>query len=271
MNEGAKAPRISHAYIAPPDTAEALAASALCADPQADGSACLTCSDCGKVRARSHPDLTRVTRTEGSSGKLRREIVVSQVREIVAAAPILPNESERRVFLIEEADTMNVSAQNSLLKVLEEPPSFCVFILSSSRPELFLPTIRSRCVIQTRNTEPTAIAGEGSDLSEARQYLNCVLSGNAVSLLRFSASHEGLGSEETRQFLDNLTECVAAKLAASRNPAERSVGLRLLELITDCRNYLRQNVGVKHIWGLLGSRPMRVTPLDNSLPSYVGD
>lgn len=72
-------------------------------------------------------------------------IVVGQIRDIIARLIHLPSAGAQRVVLILEADRMNEEAANCFLKTLEEPPTDTFFILTSSRPDHLLPTIRSRC------------------------------------------------------------------------------------------------------------------------------
>ena len=67
------------------------------------------------------------------------------MRDVIDRAGYRPFEGRRRVVIIDEADTMVASAQNALLKTLEEPPPSSVFILVTSRPDMLLPTVRSRC------------------------------------------------------------------------------------------------------------------------------
>ena len=118
--------RLSHAYmLVGPDTPERqasvtrLAAELLC--PAADGP-CMECRDCRKVFAGLHPDVINVERQPGDKGQLHREILVDQIRQAAADAVVAPNEAERKVYVIREADHMNVPAQNALLKALEDPP-----------------------------------------------------------------------------------------------------------------------------------------------------
>ena len=77
----------------------------------------------------------------GDSGSIK----IDQVRDIVDRAAYRPFEGRRRVVIIDEADALVPAAQNALLKTLEEPPSSSVFILVTSRPDVLLPTVRSRC------------------------------------------------------------------------------------------------------------------------------
>ncbi len=72
-------------------------------------------------------------------------IKVEQVRDAIDRTAYRPFEGRRRVVIIDEADALAVAAQNALLKTLEEPPPASVFVLVTSRPDVLLPTVRSRC------------------------------------------------------------------------------------------------------------------------------
>lgn len=75
----------------------------------------------------------------------RSTILIAQVREIITRLVHLPPRGATRVIIILEADRMNDEAANCFLKTLEEPPVDTFFILTSSRPDHLLPTIKSRC------------------------------------------------------------------------------------------------------------------------------
>lgn len=102
-----------------------------------------------RVRSGAHPDLTWVAPTS-SAGLLRGDVDEA----VVAAAARTPFESRRRVFVIEQADTLNDQAANRMLKTLEEPPPYAHLILLTARPGKVLPTIASRCQ-QVRFSPPT--------------------------------------------------------------------------------------------------------------------
>jgi DNA polymerase III subunit delta' len=91
-----------------------------------------------RVHSGAHPDLTWVT-PSGAHEMLRADVA----EPVVAAATRTPFEAARRVFVIERCDTMNDEAANTLLKTLEEPPSYVVLILLTDRPGQVLPTIAS--------------------------------------------------------------------------------------------------------------------------------
>jgi DNA polymerase-3 subunit delta' len=100
---------------------------------------CGVCSHCRKAAAGIHPDLIRV----GTDGK---DVKVDAVRALRSDAYIRPNEADRKVYLIENAQTMNASAQNALLKLLEDGPAYAAFLLVTDQPAALLQTVRSRCV-----------------------------------------------------------------------------------------------------------------------------
>ncbi len=101
---------------------------------------CLTCSGCKKALSGNHPDLILVDDPD------KVNVGVDLIRSIHGQVYIKPNEGKKQVVYIPRADKMNESAQNALLKLIEEPPSFGAFLLVADRAEALLPTIRSRCV-----------------------------------------------------------------------------------------------------------------------------
>ena len=94
--------------------------------------------DWKKIVWTDHPDVGMVVAP-------KRVLLVDQMREIEAAANYRPFEGAARVFIVEDADKLNESSGNALLKILEEPPHTSHIILLTSRPAMLLPTIRSRC------------------------------------------------------------------------------------------------------------------------------
>ena len=142
--------RLYHAYIISAASREeglrrarTLAAAAVCTG---EGPVpCGKCRACRKAESGIHPDITTIRRQTDEKGKQRRDITVDQVCWMIGDAYVLPNEAERKVYIIEEAETMNAAAQNAALKLLEEPPKGVIFLLCTANPEQLLPTVRSRC------------------------------------------------------------------------------------------------------------------------------
>ena len=101
--------------------------------------ACGTCENCQRIERGVHGDVLVVE--PGESGA----ITIDQVRDVVDRASYRPFEGRKRVVVIDEAEMLGPDAQNALLKTLEEPPGASMFVLVSSRPDVLLPTVRSRC------------------------------------------------------------------------------------------------------------------------------
>lgn len=103
---------------------------------------CGKCTSCHVFDSRNHPDVIYVV-----PGKTK-SLGVDDIREqIVEVASIKQYRYRYKIFIIENADDMTIQAQNALLKTLEEPPEYAVFLLTASNPDRFLPTILSRCVL----------------------------------------------------------------------------------------------------------------------------
>lgn len=120
-------------------TALALAAAINCQQPGIDGDACGTCSSCRRISRGQHPDIVVLVPNEKGT------ITVEMARDVIGQASYRPFEARRRVVIVDEADALQPSAQNALLKTLEEPPPSSMFVLVTSRPDSLLETVRSRC------------------------------------------------------------------------------------------------------------------------------
>ncbi|HEY4403297.1 MAG TPA: DNA polymerase III subunit delta' [Xanthobacteraceae bacterium] len=97
------------------------------------------------VAAQGHPDLLVLERRPGDSGALRSVIAVEDVRKLVPFLGSTAGEAGWRVVVVDSADELNASGANALLKLLEEPPRRCMFLIVSHAPGRLLATIRSRC------------------------------------------------------------------------------------------------------------------------------
>ena len=118
--------------------ARLLAAAILCQNPNRP---CGVCHVCRKVLENSHPDFITVDDPE------KKTVTVDLIRQTIADIYVQPNESDHKIYLFPRAQDMGIPSQNALLKVLEEPPKYGVFILLTDNPERLLPTVRSRCTL----------------------------------------------------------------------------------------------------------------------------
>ena len=135
--------RVSHFYLiaGPSGSGKRTLAKMLAAGLLCDGAdkPCRTCPACRKVFAGTHPDFITVDDPE------KKTVPVDLIRQARADIYIRPNEGKRKIYLFPRAQDMGVPGQNALLKILEEPPSYGVFLLLTDNPEKLLPTVRSRC------------------------------------------------------------------------------------------------------------------------------
>ena len=116
--------------------AKLLAAAILC---QGTDKPCGRCTPCRKVMDGSHPDFITVDDPE------KKTVTVDLIRQARADVYIQPNESEYKIYMFPRAQDMGLPGQNALLKILEEPPKYGVFLLLTDNPDKLLPTVRSRC------------------------------------------------------------------------------------------------------------------------------
>lgn len=131
---------ISSGTLAARGYSELLASSLMCPNVSEGGNPCGTCSVCRKINSGTHPDIYRL-------GK--NKVSVDDVRDVRSQAYLSSNESDRKVFILENIEKFNVQSQNALLKVLEEPPKGVVFILTCSSKSSLLPTVLSRVCVLT--------------------------------------------------------------------------------------------------------------------------
>ncbi|CAG4882844.1 DNA-directed DNA polymerase III, delta subunit [Georgfuchsia toluolica] len=141
--------------------ADQLAARLLCESAQGSQPACGICDGCHLLATDNHPDFRKITLesdveeeegAEKSTAKSKKksaapamQIKIDQIRALEDFVFVGSHRQGKRVVVINPADAMNVAATNSLLKILEEPPSSVYFLLVSSNSKRLLPTLRSRC------------------------------------------------------------------------------------------------------------------------------
>jgi DNA polymerase III subunit delta' len=173
--------------------------------------ACGRCAACARIARGVHPDVLVIEPGENGS------IKIEQIREVVDRAAYRPFEGRRRVVIIDQADALVAAAQNGLLKTLEEPPSRSVFVLITARPDVLLPTVRSRCPILRFRPLPAddiaaALVARGATESEARA-VAATADGSLGRALEASAGEV----VEAR----DIANRVLAQAAASRDSSRR--------------------------------------------------
>ena len=151
---------LSHAYILDGAKgsgkrllANLFAMSIQCKDRNVDGGPCGQCVSCHQAFGENQPDIIKVTH-EG-----QKSLGVEEIRrQVNQTVDIKPYSSPYKIYIIGQADLMTVQAQNALLKTLEEPPKFVIFLLLTENADRLLPTVASRCVmLKLRNIKDEVI------------------------------------------------------------------------------------------------------------------
>lgn len=236
--------RLSHAYIVSPALIETVAMTAVCST-QGKGRPCFKCNDCSKALRGIHPDISIIKKPED-----KREIVIDQIREIKKSVIVIPNDAEKKVYIVEEADSMNESAQNAFLQMLEEPPVHAVFILGTENPAELLKTVRSRCVELKASPVSETANPESAEITE--MFFSALTQGNAaITSLMFRL--EKLDKQEMENFLSEARSDAIAKLKDHNNTC--SIGREKLvqaeKVLSKAADMLLSYVGTGHISGLI--------------------
>ena len=143
---------------------------------------CGLCRACRNARVGNHPDIIAL-QGDGT----QKSLSVQLIREMRAQAFVRPNEAERKVFVLLDAGCMNASAQNAMLKILEEPPAFDLFVMTVESRSQLLPTVLSRSVVVSL-TEAGVPAPPEDSLWLS--FLQAFVRGDEPELLVLSASVE---------------------------------------------------------------------------------
>ncbi|MBO5049927.1 MAG: DNA polymerase III subunit [Oscillospiraceae bacterium] len=116
--------------------ARLLAAGILC---QGQKKPCGVCNACRKALTNTHPDLITVDDPD------KKHVPIDLIRQATADMYVRPNEASHKIYLFPRGQDMGIPTQNALLKILEEPPSYGVYIILTQSSDVLLPTVRSRC------------------------------------------------------------------------------------------------------------------------------
>lgn len=271
---------LSHAYIISGPVGSGrhtlgglLAQAMVCTAPEHQRP-CGHCPQCRKAQGGIHPDIAWIA--GAGEGK---PINVDQVRALRSDAYIRPNEGERKVYILEGADRMNASAQNAMLKLLEEGPAYAAFLLLSENAGGILETVRSRC--ETLTLDPVApdeclswlqarfpqasrdeladaanrcqgllgraveqLAGGGEQAhalkDKADKLARLLVNGQELELLEFSLTLDKLSREDTQSLLDLTGATLGDQIL---QVPDRARALRAAQGVKEMRQAAGLNVG----------------------------
>ena len=213
--------RVSHAYILNGERgsgkkmlANLFAMTLLC--ETGDNEPCGKCHSCKQAESGNHPDIIRVTHEKPNS------ISVDDIRtQVNNTVDIKPYQGPYKVYIIPQADMMTPQAQNAILKTIEEPPSYAVFLLLTENAETLLPTINSRCVmLKLRNIKDTLIKKYLMENLEIPDYkadmCTAFAQGNmGRAIMLANSNHFNEIREEAVQLLKHISEMELNEIVAS--------------------------------------------------------
>lgn len=248
-------------------------------------SACGQCRSCRLADAGTHPDIETVTLLDG-----KKSIVNDQVESLRTTAHHSAHTADRRVFIIEEADTMNAKSQNLLLKVLEEPPSDVIFILIATATEKLLETVVSRCVVfalyppsfedafkvlteeysvEEKSAEKALVSSKNNigkalvslkkkntntGVEAAQKYFDFLEKGNILDALLVTTKLEKSRAETTK-FAASLKEIIVKKTVESSSLPETSRELsRMFNSVCEFEPLLETNINLGLFFSALTSK-----------------
>jgi DNA polymerase III gamma/tau subunit len=195
-----------------------IAAAAVCRGSEPP---CGICPACVKAAKGLHPDIIRVEREEDKAS-----ILVRQIRALGEDAAIAPNEADRKVYIVPEADKLNPQAQNAFLKLLEEPPKGVCFVLCAASIGSILPTVLSRC---------TRVRLRGEEEFETSPLLSAVARGSEIEKITAALSFEKLDRAATADALTSLWRGLADEARRAGDPGERERLAELADFTADLR------------------------------------
>ncbi len=196
---------------------------------------CLSCPQCSKVIKGIHPDIYEYTAPDRANA-----FHVNKVREIIEDAYVTPNEADYKIYILGNAQSMNISAQNALLKLLEEPPSYAVFILCVTNKSAMLETVLSRSVV---------INVEAVECSEGAEYITRenedISYDEAKSALEIWGGNIGVA-------LDSLSDGKLRKISDAANElALNVIADNEYELLKTCSKFVWNNAMLSSALSLL--------------------
>ena len=222
LSAGLERGHISHFYVisgprgsGKHTLARLLAAAILC---EGRDKPCLSCGPCRKLLGNNHPDFITVEDPE------HKNVAVKIVRQFREDVFIRPNEASYKIYLFPQE--LGIEGQNALLKILEEPPAYGVFILLTDNPEKLLPTVRSRCTELKMQALPEELLRRQlrQDFPQAKEEdlaAAMMRSGGFLGQARQLLEGDGALPQQTESFVEAFARKDALLLTQTLVPMEK--------------------------------------------------
>lgn len=259
-----KADRIGHAYLfcgtrgTGKTTVAKIFAKAVNCEHPVDGSPCGECSSCRAIADGSSMNVIEIDAASNNG--------VDNIRQIREEVSYRPTEGKYKVYIIDEVHMLSTGAFNALLKTLEEPPSYVIFILATTEAHKIPITILSRCQrydfhrisidtiaarlsdlmqqekvdVEEKAIRYVAKAGDGS-MRDALSLLDQCIAFHLGEILTYENVLEVLGAVDTEVFSRLLRQIIDKNVAAAISILDELVdeGRELGQLVSDFTWYLR--------------------------------
>lgn len=155
----------------------------------------------GGFSAENNPDIIVVTNELYDPSKKQKNVLIDTVRAMKADIYIKPYHSDRKVYIIPNSDTMQEPAQNSLLKIVEEPPEYCTVVLIAANANALLQTIRSRAAMirihpLPRKTVEGYLIEKGLADPAHAEVISAMSGGSIGKAINFSADEDAIALRE---------------------------------------------------------------------------
>ena len=238
--------------------------------------ACGKCQACRRIADGVYPDVHLVSPDEGDV------IRVDQIRAVIEQVGFRPFEGRRRIVVIDSADKMVSQAQNALLKTLEEPPPSCQIFLVTSRPDMLLDTVRSRCPqlrfgplsVEAICDLLTAVSGFDEHTARAA----AVSAGGSLSRAQQTEAKDFVAAREAAVELletvakapDSRARLMSSKVLLARTSSRRTVSVERSEL-SNRLGALASLIRDMEVLASRASEPLANADLEKGLRRLAGD
>ena len=150
-----------------------------------DRTPCGECEHCRKAKEGVHPDIITIKKPDD-----KKRFVKDDVKKMVADAYLTPNEATTKVFIVKEMQQMTEESQNLLLKILEEPPRYTAFVLTSDNSNAVIGTVLSR-VVRLRMGKSASAEYSEKAMSVVKNFVAAVLSPYEYNRIEATAPLDG--------------------------------------------------------------------------------
>ena len=173
-----------------------------------DRTPCGECEHCRKAKDGVHPDIITIKKPDD-----KKRFVKDDVKKMVADAYLTPNEATTKVFIVKEMQLMTEESQNLLLKILEEPPGYTAFVLTSENSNAVIGTVLSR-VVRLRMGKSVCAEYSEKAINVVKNFVDAVLSPYEYNRIEAAAPLDGnkpLTEEVLDLLISVLRDAVALK------------------------------------------------------------